>query len=200
MSESYTYNLKDLWAAYVNKALAENPDWWALYDTKRKVKKGLLFKRNAKGKPVEVMTSIRFNRIIRTYNMQVRRAVIDGYIVSLGAGLGNLAARRVPRNFKKKVVNWQETYKDSPIDPETGERKWKLRYYVSDYYSRVKWEKLCRITNEKNYSFDPCKGNNGKGFKGEFSMAQRLDPSLQFKYKQYQWATEVSALSQSLQG
>lgn len=189
-SEKVTFNATDVWLAYVRYLLDEHPDWWSTYSRKKRMT-GAVYRKVVRGGVPgveEVISFDRFMAIIKTYYLQAREHVIKGEVFHLGHSLGRIAARTISRNFKNRKVNFYETKKQPKVWDEEKQR-WrpeKIIYYTNDEYSRIAWEKLSKLPNEKSYKFTPSRGNKtGKGFARAFSAALKMDPLLARKYKQY---------------
>lgn len=183
--QTATYNASDVYEAFVEKLLKENPDYWVTY---RQIRTPTVWKRGPNNTVVEVMSQKRWLRIVNVYFLMGRKKVIAGERFILGHRLGAIQARTIARNFNNKQINWSETRKQPfTIDPVTGRRKWsKIIYHMSETYCRIAWEQLRCLENETYYMFKPSKGNgSGKGFSKEFSMALKANPLLATKYKQF---------------
>lgn len=183
-----THNPSDVYEAFAQIILNENPEAWPKHSRIKKRKNNQIFVHKKIGEVEEVISIERWLRIVNLYYLLARRKVIAGEKFRFGHRLGIIQARTVSRNFKNKQVNWAETKKQPMvIDPVTGKKKRaRVIYHTSETYSRIAWEKLGAITNERVYKFKPSKGNrSGKGFSGEFCAALKADPLLQTKYKQF---------------
>lgn len=180
-----THNASDVYKAFVQKLLQDNPEYWAIAKRGEPIS---VWRKGPNKTVVEVISQTRWMLIVNTYFMMARKKVIAGGRFNLGHRLGAIQARTVTRSFHNKQINWQETLKQPIIDdPVTGKKKRaKIIYHMADRYSRIAWEQLKTIANETYYKFKPSKGNStGKGFAREFSAALKADPLLEFKYKQF---------------
>jgi len=183
-----THNPSDIYEAFAQLLLVEDPESWPKHSRTKKRKNNQIFRKAGRVDVEEVMSIERWLKIISTYYLLARRKVIAGERFCFGHRLGAIQARTVSRNFKNKQVNWNETKKQPLVlDPITGKQKRaRIIYHTSETYSRIAWERLGAITNERIYKFKPSKGNrSGKGFTGEFCAALLADPLLQTKYKQF---------------
>lgn len=183
-----TYNPSDVYEAFAQLILAENPDAWPKHSRRKKRKNNQIFQKKSRTEVEEIISIERWLKIINLYYLMARKKVIAGERFSFGHRLGAIQARTVSRNFKNKQVNWDETKKQAIIvDPITGKTKReRVIYHTSETYSRIAWERLGSLTNERSYKFRPSKGNrSGKGFTGEFCAALRENPLLETKYKQF---------------
>jgi hypothetical protein len=186
-----THNPSDVYEAFAQLVLKENPEAWPKHSRVKKRKNNEIFVMKKAGSimvPEEIISIERWLRIVNLYYLLARKKVIAGGKFRFGHRLGVIQARTVSRNFNNKQVNWAETKKQPMVvDPETGKRKRaKIIYHTSETYCRIAWEKLGAITNERVYKFKPSKGNrSGKGFSGEFCAALRADPLLETRYKQF---------------
>lgn len=184
-----TYNSTDVYEALIKELMRDNPDFWVKGSKKKKRKIEFLYRDNKKNKEVEeVINFTRWLKIINLYYLLGRKKVIQGERFKLGHRLGAIQARTIARNFKKKSINWSETKKQPLItDPVTGKQKRaRIVHHTSETYSRIAWEKLRSIPNEKLYQFVPSQGSMTRGgFKQEFKMALKNNPLLQTQYKQF---------------
>lgn len=181
-----TFNASDVYQLFVKQLLAENPEYWAGRSSYRQPY-AFVYKKQG-NEVVTVMSRKKWMTIVKTYYLLARKKVINGERLVLGHRLGAVCARTISRNFKNKQINFNETRKQPMVlDPVTGKmHREKIIYFTEDEYSRVKWERLGSITNERMYKFSPCKGRSaGKGFTGEFSTANKQDKLLARKYKQF---------------
>lgn len=195
-TKTATYNASDIWEKWLDKMLRENPEFWTKSSRSTKRKRQYLYKHKKPSRrksiiapltPVdEVMEFSRWYRIVTLYYLLARKEIIKGNKVMFSHRIGTIRARTVSRNFKKKMINWAETKKQPIVeDPVTGKKhRAKKIYYTSESYSRIKWEKLKSLKNEKSYKFEPSKGSAG-GFRKEFKMALKADPLLETRYKQF---------------
>lgn len=180
-----TYNASDVYRAFVEEFIKNNPDHWKGFKGDRTPN---IYKKGPNDTVIVVMTQARWMKIVNLYYLMARKKVIAGERFNLGHRLGAIQARTIARNFNNKQIDWAETKKQPwVIDETTGKRKRaRIVYHMSDEYSRIAWEKLGSISNETFYKFKPCKGNAvGKGFAREFSAALKADPLLARKYKQH---------------
>lgn len=181
-----THNPSDVYNTYVKHLLKQHPEYWATM--KNGAKTYTVWRKGRSGVVVEVISQQRFMKIVNLYYLLARRKVIAGGRFNLGHRLGAIQARTISRTFSNKSIDFNETKKQPLItDPVTGKQKRaKIIYHTSDEYSRIAWESMKCIPNEKMYVFKPCSGNGiGKGFTGEFSVALKTDSLLARKYKQF---------------
>lgn len=175
----------DAYIVFAQKLLAENPSYWSVYA--KRVKHYFIFKQSDNGKVVEVMSYYRYKDIIATYFRGATKYIIDGDALVLGNNLGRIAGRRVERNFKNKQVNWEATRK---MWEEKGEKKG-LVYWLDDEWVRIGWTKTGKLKNRFLYEFKPAEGNStGRGFKLEFSQANKENPLLKLRYEFFPYIRE----------
>ncbi len=171
---------KDIYKRYAKKLITENPGYWGKYQ--KRTKNYFVYKLDHKGIPTLVTSYPLFKSIVSTWFKGATQFIIDGYSLQLGNGLGQIAGRRVERNHKNKQVNWEAS---EAKWSKTGVRKDPV-YYIDEDWVRVGWTKTNKVRNCYLYRFSPAEGNkSGKGFKKEFSLANKQDDRLKFKYKFY---------------
>lgn len=174
-----TRTTQDIYKEYAKKLLTENPSYWGKYYNR--IKNYYIY-RNFNGVPQVVITYKIFKQILSTWFKGAAEYITRGYRLQLGHKLGYIAGRRVERNHANKQVNWK-----------ASEAKWKRTgvrkdpvYYTDDDWVRVGWQKTRKIKNGYLYRFNPAEGNkSGKGFRAEFSAANKADDLLKFRYKYY---------------
>ena len=127
-----------------------------------------------------------FKKILLLYNTKAGDKIIHGHKLALGPSLGFLEARRVERNFSKKVPDW---YKSNKLKEENGgeyptgkDGKKLLIYHSSEEWCRVYWQKNNTLINGSAYYFLPSGGQPGRGFRQAFSRANSNDPKLKLLY------------------
>lgn len=179
-SQKDTRSVKDAYIEYAKKLLVENPEYWSLYSHKtphyQVFKKGI-------NKVIEVISYARYRVIIEEWFSGAAKYIINGEALTLGSRLGRIAPRRVERNFKNEQVNWKAT---KEMWERKGERKG-LVYFLDDDWIRIGWRKTGKLKNSFLYRFSPAEGNTitQRGFKKEFSQANRNDPNLKMRYEFY---------------
>lgn len=183
-----SYNVRDMWEAFIKEKLATNPEWWTKKNYTWGWSRFSLWKLE-NGRPVEVMSYERFNKIIRAYFNRAKKAIIKGEAVNMQAGVGKICARRVERDFRKKKqrnINWPRT-KLQPL--VWSEKKQRLEYantiyFVEDEWCRIGWHKTESLANETVYEFKPTAVSSDKkhGFTMEFSTALKANPLLKYQY------------------
>lgn len=174
----------DMYQAYVMKLLKENPSYWSRYD--KHISNYWIFRTVKEGgtSRVDTVTSYgEFRSIIEHYFNKAKDAIIMGATLSMGSQIGYIAARRVERNFSKKIVDFHKTSKQPK--GEDG-KPVMIIYFDDDDWIRIGWEKTQHIPNAGVYKFCPtCDDMRGGGFKKEFSMANRRNPLLKYKYRYF---------------
>jgi hypothetical protein len=179
--------IQDIWPYYVANVLSQNPSYYT-----RRCKGGMVDKDyyiltrykgpgtdpEDLGEEIEVMSYARFRAIVNAFLQDVSTELIFGAVFNLGSYLGRLRAVRVQRNHSNKMVNWGETMKGGK-DPVTGKYV-KVVYHGEDYWARIKWRRLGKITNERSYIFSPARGE--VGLKNKFSEANIANPNLSLRY------------------
>lgn len=177
------HTLKDVYADYAKKILAEHPDWFSRYDTKCSVSNGIIYARE-KGKLVVKTSWVIWKNTVCSYYHRAKNAIIKGETLRIGAGVGKIRGCRIERDMNNKEVDWFATKKLNRRD----ENGFMIKvYHTSEDYCRIEWVKFGMLQNEKAYNFDPAEKNTttGKGFKGEFSQALINDPFLKYRYVYY---------------
>jgi hypothetical protein len=182
--------MKDVYADYAKKVLAENPEWFSKYDAKHNISHGLIYARE-KGRQVLKISWVLWKDVVSGYFHRGKNAIIKGETLRIGAGVGKIRGCRVERNMRKKVVDWPATMRANRRD-ENG-KLIKILYTTEDY-CRIEWVKFNLLQNEKAYNFDPASKNTttGKGFKGEFSQALKNDPFLKYRFVYYPLHVKVN--------
>jgi len=178
--------LKDIWIAYAEHMLPNDPDLRSRYKNKTK---HFVVGYETKEKFIEVLSYPKFRRTIERYFDKAKRAIIQGEAINMGGGVGKICGKRVERDFRKKKqrkVNWHKTRQ---LEKVWDEEKQKMVYpyyvyFISSEWCRIAWVKNERIPNETVYEFAPASRNSAgtSGFKLEFSQAQKEDPLLQYRY------------------
>lgn len=175
------YVCKDVYSAYVEKLLRDNPEYWGKYG--QRIKNCYIYVQRG-NKIEEVISYPRFRKIVETYLSRAKYYIIEGWEVNLGNNLGVIAARRVERNFSRKVINHGETAKQ-PRDPETGKRT-KIVYFTDPDWCRIGWKRSRKVKNDRFYQFSPsCHDMRGGGFKHEFNQALKKNPLLRYRYQYF---------------
>jgi len=181
------YLLQDIWMAYAEKLLAENPGWWSKY--KNKCKHHFIGYYDEQGRKIEVLSYPKFRKTIEYYFDRAKTAIIRGEAINIGSLVGKICGLRVERDFrsdKQRCIDWGKTVKYGKVyDPDKGKEVYaKLIYYTTDDWLRIGWVKTGLLENETVFEFAPASRNStgSAGFKGEFSEAQRADPLLKYKY------------------
>lgn len=180
--------LRDIWQAYVNKLLKENPEWWArVYNYIPRCK----VYAKVDNKVIEMACYIKFRKVIEQYLERARAAIINGEALNIGSGVGKICGRRIQRDFRKKTqqkIDWYKT-KRLPNNLVWNEEKKKMVYkkkvyFTTDDWCRIAWHRFGMIRHETVYEFAPTTRNSKgeTGFKMEFSQAQTKDPLLKYKY------------------
>lgn len=179
----------DIYQAYVIKLLRENPTYWTRYSNK--VKNYWVYRsvKTAGKNYVETVISYpQFRNIVEQYFTRAKDYIILGASINMGSNIGIIAARRVERNFSKRLINFAESAKYK--DPTTGKYT-KIIFYDDDDWLRIGWEKTNNLANSGVYKFMPTPNDmHGGGFKREFSRANQRNPLLKYKYKFYPFIHE----------
>lgn len=184
----------DIYQAYVKKLLRENPTYWTRYD--KHTRNYWVFRTVKEGGQSRVDTVIsyaEFRSIIEHYFNRAKDYIIMGSTLNMGSQIGYIAARRVERNFSKKIVNFYETAKQ-PKTPEG--RPSKIIYWEDDDWIRIGWEKTTQIANIGVYKFTPTHDDmRGGGFRREFSDANKRNPLLKYKYRYFPYVMDIDAIN-----
>lgn len=176
--------VKDLYIAYADNFLKENPDCWSTY--KEHTKHYVIY-RKVGTKITEVINYPRFRKIVETWCSKATDYIIEGEKVSFGYELGYLAARVVERNFSNRVVDWGRT-KKRRIELGQPDNKKILIYYTDQDWCRVGWVKSYRTRNIALYKFVPAgKTIKGDSFIQRFSKAIQTRPTLKQRYEQFKY-------------
>lgn len=118
------------------------------------------------------------NMITDCNNIFVNSIVEDGEDLHMGHNLSLIGVRKIPRNHKRKVINWGKTNKLACNQGGKGTYK-KLVYFTDDEYCRIYWNKSAvRIPNRTVYRFNPV-----KAFKLKFKSHLKDDPFATLNYK-----------------
>lgn len=184
----------DIYQAYVKKLLRENPTYWTRYYAH--TKNYWVFtrvKENGQSRVDTVISYPQFRSIIEHYFNRAKDYIIMGSTLNMGSQIGYIAARRVERNFSKKIVNFYETSKQ-PKTPEG--RPSKIIYWEDDDWIRIGWEKTTQISNIGVYKFTPTHDDmKGGGFRREFSDANKRNPLLKYKYRYFPYVMDEEAIN-----
>lgn len=182
----------DMYCAYARKLIEENPGYWAKYHQRIKCYYVCrCVKENGKSTVEVVISYPEFRKIMETYFTIAKEMIIEGGELNLGHNLGYILARRVERNHRNKMVNFNETRKQ-PIDPSTGKRE-RIIYYDDDDWIRIGWEKVGKVPNSRFYRFSPTNDDNhGGGFKKQLSLANQKNPILKYRYKYYPYVLDAA--------
>ncbi len=175
--------LRTIYLDYAKKLLEAHPEWWSKYEKRLKQKYCYIYAKEG-NKIVLKMSWHIWKETVESYFHKAKDAIIQGECLTLGHGMGKIQAIRIERNFNKRVVNWNETYK---ANLRTEDNKLKRIFYTDEDYCRIAWLKGGFLPNETSYNFDPAERNmaSGKGFKIEFVRALKQDPLLKYRYKYY---------------
>lgn len=177
---------KELYQAYVDRLLQDNPDYWALNNRAYNSVPRFFVYRNSTHRsggvvPEEVINYTRFMAILRSYFKHARRRIIQGEIFQLWNQIGSISARRVERNFSKKSIDFAATMKRNEIDPATGKRK--PVYYDTPDWCRIGWNRPKKNkTKIKQYQFEPADGRGKGGFLDEFRETLEKTPAQRLMY------------------
>ena len=180
------YVLKDIWIAYAEKMMQEDPSLTSRYKNKTK---HFVVGYMEDNKFIEVLSYTKFRRTVERYFDKAKRAIIQGEAINMGGGVGKICGKRVERDFRKKKqrrVNWHKTRQlEKVFDPVQNKMVYPYYiYFTSSEWCRIAWIKNELLKNETVYEFAPAARNSAgtSGFKLEFSQAQKADPLLQFRY------------------
>lgn len=181
------YVCKDVYSAYAEKLLKEHPEYWGKYG--QRIKNCHIYRQV--GNKVEEVTSYpKFKKIADTYLTRAKHYIIEGWEFNLGNNLGTIAARRVERNFSRKVINHGETAKQ-PRDPITGKRT-KIIYFTDPDWCRIGWKRSRKVRNDRYYQFSPTNHDmRGGGFKREFNVALKKNPLLRYRYQYFPYVLDI---------
>lgn len=118
-----------------------------------------MYKYYVKTHPSTTIVEKKYKQVIYACFKQIVDEILEGKSVKLGQKLGEVAVKKIKRNFKegkKPRVNWEETMKLK----KEGIKK--VVYYTDNWYYRFYWKKKsCQVPNKTVYSFVPTKGPNG---------------------------------------
>lgn len=193
-----TWNPRDMYQEYAKYILANDPQCWGKYNTSAGRKNYWIYKTIGKGdktRVVEVMNYARWKAMMLAYFESAKIRIIEhGEGLSLGGHLGMIRAKRCERNHLNKQVNFLETAKRPKVWDEQKQKMVpdKLVFWVDADYIQIGWKKYKYRTNEKYYEFEPSSGDDAKGFKDQFSTANKLNPLLKFCYQYYPLIKTVS--------
>jgi len=178
--------IKDIWIAYAEMTLKENPSWWSRYKNKCKHYRLGYFKGQ---EMIEVDSYPRFRRVIEYYFDRAKQAIINGEAINITAHIGKICGKRVERDFRKKKqrrVDWHKTRQQPKAwDKERNKMAYvNTIYFTTNEWCRIAWVKNGMVENETVYEFAPAHRNSAatSGFKLEFSNAQKADPLLKYRY------------------
>jgi len=182
-----TYTLVDIWQDYVKQVLTEHPEYWTRF---KNYMSNYVIYRKVGNRVEEVMSYVRYRKIVAEYITRAKKAIIKGEAVNITGSVGKICARRVERDFRatKKKVDYHKTRQQPLVeDPVTGKKKYAhVIYFSDDDWCRIGWHNTHKIKNEKVYEFKPTNPNSaGKGdtgFKAQFVAALRADPLLKYQY------------------
>jgi hypothetical protein len=171
----------EIYKQYANKILKENPTYWGQYG--QRMRNHIIYAKQGNS-VIEVISYNRFMAILDTYFERARHYIIEGWELNLGNDLGVIAARRVERNFCKKIINHYATSLQ-PKDPTTGKAS-RVIYHTEPDWCRIGWKKSGKVANAKFYKFVPTPHDGqGKGFKKEFTDALKNNPLLRYRYEYF---------------
>lgn len=180
MKTNSIFNCKEVYQAYADKLLKDNPGYWGQYG--QRIKNAKVFAHKGR-EVVEVISYDRFKEIVDKYFERARYYIIEGYEFNLGNSLGKIAARRVERNFKNKVINYAETSKQPKNEHGKPTR---IIYHTEPDWCRIGWKKTGKVKNMHMYAFKPTPHDGqGKGFKYEFNQALQNNKLLRYRYEYF---------------
>lgn len=186
--KSKTYHIADIYQEYAKKLLKENPEYWSLYNKPAKMSNYQVF---CKGENCvkEIISYPVFRRIFEVYYSEAKEHIIAGEELNLGNRNGVIAARRVERNHKKRMINYGETRKQPKNEKGKPAR---IIYWTNDDWCRIGWKKSGKVKNQRFYKFKPTRaGREDKsGFVEEFKRALDADPMLKYRYKYYPYIVD----------
>lgn len=181
-----TRTVKDAYVEYATQILKDNPEFWSKYN--HKTPHYQVFKRGV-NRVIEVISYPRYRAIVEEWFNGAAHYIIQGSVLTLGNRLGRIAPRRVERNFKNEQIDWKAT---KAMWERKGERKG-LVYFTDEEWIRIGWKKTGKLKNSFLYRFSPAEGNTltQRGFKKEFSQANRENPLLKLKYEFYPYIKDI---------
>lgn len=185
-----TWNPRDMYQEYAKFILANDPQCWGKYNPGASRKNYWIYKTiEVRGKPkiVEVMNYPRWKAIMTAYFDAAKERIIEGEGLSMGQ-LGMIRARRCERNHANRQVDFGATNKRPKVwDEKSQAMKPDITiFFTDDDYVLISWRKYTYYTNEKYYEFEPSNGDKQKdGFREQFSRANKVNPSLRFRYEYY---------------
>ncbi len=181
--------LKDIWIAYAQKQLKENPTWWSKYSGSSSCSHYSIGYTTPAGIKVEVMNYTKFRKTIEYFFDRAKRAIIQGDCINMTSRVGKICVKRIERDFRKgkqRRIDWAKTRKQPKVWDEEKQKLVYERviYFTGNDWCRIAWIKNRALTNETVYEFLPAARNSAgtSGFKYEFSEAQRQDPLLKYQY------------------
>lgn len=178
------WNRRDLYKDFVNKLLAENPDYWGRYSKTARQSNYWVYKKSGNS-VVEVINYERWGQIMHAYFKHAKQAIINGQSLTIGP-LGRLEPRMTERNHNNPKVDWGETAKQPKVLNDKGKLVPKvIIYFTDDAWLRIAWVKG-KVQNILFYAFRPtANSKNKKGFAGEFAQANKDNPQLRYVYPYY---------------
>ncbi len=113
-----------------------------------------------------------FREIICAFNEEAMRQILDGRELNMGKGLSRLSIMRIERDFKRLVIDWENSNKLKAELLAEGEElfskdnpdgvKWFV-FFTDDWYLRFYWEKKrCSLKNRSAYRLDITPNNKSR--------------------------------------
>ena len=112
-----------------------------------------------------------FVAVCTMFNVLAMAEIVKGKTLDMGARLARLSIIRLPRNFNKPAIDWNETKKFKQELLDAGETLYSedtphgVKYFVhfmTDWFIRFYWEKKnCLVPNKTFYAFRPTGGPKG---------------------------------------
>lgn len=165
-----THTVIDMYRAWCEKTLAENPEYTKGYDHHMRMP-NIKVIYNKKGDIV--MNYTMFRSILETYNLSAMEMVIHGQSMDISGNIGYLYGARIEVSFSKvrpDVIATCQIRRKKPDHP--------VIYKTDDEYLRVKWKRIKPMNNGSTYMFELA-----KGMKKKFSEANRNNIAIRAQYK-----------------
>lgn len=179
------YTHLDMWFDFVKEYISENPTSYATKGKKKMT--SVIFKKvpsavTSTGTKLEsILTSETHLKILESYNTKKQNSAINGEVVSLMVGLGNIRLTRKKATEKGgfNLEFFKETGIKVPVD--------------IPYFPWIFWRKSRSIKNETVYVFEPARANStsGRGFSTRVWAAFRANPFILNKYPNLMYGYKI---------
>ena len=112
-----------------------------------------------------------FNRLITEFNYRVMSRILRGEEFQMGKELSKLSIIRIPRNYRKRAIDWGASNKLKKKFLEEGKtlyskqnpdgEKW-LIHRTDEWFTKFYWRKQdCELRNRSAYRLDITRGKRG---------------------------------------